>query len=41
MFERLLKLIRDSQIKKCKCNNIVITNEVKYFCYQCGKLIKK
>jgi hypothetical protein len=41
MFTKILALIRNSQIGKCKCKHVVITNEVRYYCYQCGKILIK
>lgn len=41
MFEKLLKLIKCSQDGKCKCKHIVITNEVRYYCCKCGKILIK
>ncbi len=37
MLQYLLNIIKG----KCKCNNIVITNEVRYYCSQCGKILIK
>jgi hypothetical protein len=37
MLQYLLNIIKG----KCKCKHIVITNEVRYYCSQCGKILIK